>query len=150
MYKRSRMKPSLLALTLLTSLALGQTPAAKPAPVFEVASIKQAGPLDPQRIMSGQQKLGMEVDKAQVNLPSVALNDLILIAFKLKPYQVSGPGWLASGITADRFEVHAKIPDGVSPDQVPEMLQGLLAERFGLKFHWEKTEHNAYALVVGK
>lgn len=138
----------LIFLTAPMSLAFGQD--AKPAPAFEVASVKPAGPLDPQKIMSGQQRIGMQVDNARVDIGSLTLNDLVMIAFKVKPYQVSGPSWLSSGMGAERFEIRAKIPEGVSKDLVPEMLRALLVERFGMKFHWEKTEQNAYALVVGK
>jgi len=144
----------LITLSLPAFLVFAQTPAqdkpAAPAPAFEVASVKPAGPLDPQKIMSGQQKIGMEMDSARVTISSMTLNDVIMVAFKVKPYQVSGPSWLSSGLGAERFEIRAKIPEGGNKDQVREMLQALLVERFGLKFHWEKTEHNAYALVVGK
>lgn len=138
----------LIFLTAPLTLTLAQD--AKPAPAFEVASVKPAGPLDPQKIMSGQQRIGMQVDNARVDISSLTLNELVIIAFKVKPYQVSGPSWLSSGMGAERFEIRAKIPEGVSKEQVPEMLRSLLVERFGMKFHWEKTEHNAYALVVGK
>ncbi len=49
-----------------------------------------------------------------------------------------------------RFEIQAKIPDGVSEDKVPEMLQALLAERFKLVIHRDKKELPVYALIVGK
>jgi uncharacterized protein (TIGR03435 family) len=146
----------LIALTLPIPAAFGQaaapaqTPAAKPALAFEVASVKLAGPLDPQKIMSGQQRIGMESDNARVGLFSMTLNDLIMLAFKVKPYQVSGPNWLGSGLSAERFEIRATIPEGANKDQVPEMLQTLLAERFALQFHRDTVEHNIYALVVGK
>jgi uncharacterized protein (TIGR03435 family) len=125
-------------------LAIGQT-----QPAFEVASIRPAAPLDPQKIMSGQQKIGVQSDNARISINSMTLNDLIMIAFRVKPYQVSGPPWLSSGINAERFDVQATLPPGGS-GQMPEMLQALLAERFGLKVHRETTEHNVYALVVAK
>jgi uncharacterized protein (TIGR03435 family) len=60
--------------------------------------------------------------------------------------QIAGPDWLRSEI----FEIHAKIPEGYSKDQVPEMLQALLADRFQLKAHRENKEQPVYALVVSK
>ena len=143
------------AVTLLVSLTCSQAqaPAEKPAAKrlsFDVASVKLADPLDPQKIMSGQQRIGVQADNARVTISSMTLNDLILIAFKVKSHQVSGPSWLSSGINADRFEVRATIPEGGNKDQYPEMLQTLLEERFGLKFHRERIEQNVYALVVGK
>jgi uncharacterized protein (TIGR03435 family) len=53
-------------------------------------------------------------------------------------------------LTAQRFEIHAKLPSGATEEQVPQMLQALLAERFKLTFHHEQKEQNIYALVVGK
>jgi uncharacterized protein (TIGR03435 family) len=50
----------------------------------------------------------------------------------------------------ERFDVVATLPAGATPAQVPEMLQSLLAERFGLKIHKEKKGFPVYALVVGK
>jgi len=44
----------------------------------------------------------------------------------------------------------AKMPPGANKDQVPEMIQTLLAERFKLEFHRETKEHAAYALTVAK
>ena len=55
---------------------------------FEVASIKPAGPLDPQKIMSGQMKIGMTVDNAQVTINSMALPELIMTAFRIEPFQM--------------------------------------------------------------
>jgi len=53
-------------------------------------------------------------------------------------------------MASERFDVLAKLPEGASRDQVPEMLQALLAERFKLTVHRESKEHAVYALVVGK
>jgi uncharacterized protein (TIGR03435 family) len=129
---------------LAAAAALGQTPAA--ASAFEVASIKPAAPITPQTIMSGKVHVGMTVDAARVDIGNSSLADLIRIAYRVKPYQVSGPGWMSS----ERFDVIATIPEGASSDQVPEMLQALLAERFKLVAHRESKERAVYALVVGK
>jgi uncharacterized protein (TIGR03435 family) len=131
-------------LVLAAGAAAGQTPA--PPPAFEVASVKPAAPLNRGQLLSGQAHVGMKIDAARVDIGSMSLEELIRVAFRVKPYQVSGPDWMASV----RFDVLAKLPEGASAEQVPEMLQALLAERFKLTVHRESKEHAVYALVVGK
>jgi uncharacterized protein (TIGR03435 family) len=59
---------------------------------------------------------------------------------------VQGPDWIDSA----RFDITAKLPDGSSPERIPEMLQALLADRFKLTLHRDTKEHAIYALVAGK
>jgi uncharacterized protein (TIGR03435 family) len=66
-------------------------------------------------------------------------------AYNVKQHQISGPSWLD-----DRYDITAKVPDGVPAEKVPEMLQALLAERFKMVIHKETKEQPVYALVVGK
>jgi uncharacterized protein (TIGR03435 family) len=129
------------------ALLLAQTTAATAHPVaFEVASIKPSAPLDARQVLMGQQRVGMKVDAARIDLANLSLADLIRIAYRVKRYQLAGPDWM----TRERFDVVAKLPEGASPDRAPEMLQQLLAERFELAVHRETKEHAVYALVVGK
>jgi uncharacterized protein (TIGR03435 family) len=139
---------SAAALLLIASIA----PAfAQPPVAFDVASVKLAAPLDPQKIMSGQMRIGMHVDPQRVEINSLSLADLINIAFKTKSYQVVGPAWLTAGpMNADRFDIRATLPAGATTDQVPEMLQALLVERFKLTFHREEKPQDVFALIVGK
>jgi uncharacterized protein (TIGR03435 family) len=116
---------------------------------FEVASIKPAGPLNPAAIQSGKMRVGMKVDGAMVDIGSFSLTDLIRTAYEVKDYQVSGPD-LGSVMTAERFNIQAKIPEGATEKQVPQMLQALLADRFKLVVHRETKDHSVYALVVAK
>jgi uncharacterized protein (TIGR03435 family) len=125
---------------LAAGAAVGQTA------TFEVASVKPAAPLDRSQILSGQMHVGMKIDAARVDIGFMSLAELIRVAYRVKPYQISGPDWMAS----ERFDVLAKLPEGASREQVPEMLQALLAERFKLTVHRESKEHAVYALVVGK
>jgi uncharacterized protein (TIGR03435 family) len=125
---------------LAAGVAMGQTA------TFEVASVKPAAPLGRGELLSGQMHVGMKIDAARVDIGSMSLADLIRVAYRVKPYQVSGPDWMAS----ERFDVLAKLPEGASREQVPEMLQELLADRFKLTVHRESKEHAVYALVVGK
>jgi uncharacterized protein (TIGR03435 family) len=127
-------------LVLAAGAAMAQTAA------FEVASVKPAAPLDRGQILSGEAHVGMKIDAARVDIGSMSLADLIRVAYRVKPYQISGPDWMAS----ERFDVLAKMPEGANREQVPEMLQALLAERFKLTVHRESKEHAVYALVVGK
>src|SRR5438045_2051356 len=106
----------------------------KPPIAFEVASVKLAAPLDPQKIVSGQMRIGMHVDPQRVEINSLSLADLINIAFRTKSYEVVGPAWLtASPMNADRFDIRAAPPEGATTDQVPEMLQALLTNRIKLE-----------------
>jgi uncharacterized protein (TIGR03435 family) len=135
---RSRFVRGIGAGLVLAACALGQT--------FEVASVKPAAPLNAGQILSGQAHVGMRIDAARVDIGSMSLADLIRVAYRVKAYQVSGPDWMGS----ERFDVLAKLPEGASREQVPEMLQALLAERFKLTVHRESKEHAVYALVAGK
>jgi uncharacterized protein (TIGR03435 family) len=64
----------------------------------------------------------------------------------MKAFQINGPAWIDS----DRWDIAAKIPDGVSDEKVPEMLQGLLADRFKMSTRKESKDLPIYALIVGK
>jgi len=129
------------ALLFAAGLAVAQTPLS-----FEVASIKPGGAMDPAAIMAGKMRIGMKIDAARVDIGMLSLSDLIRIAYKVKSYQVQGPEWM----TGERFNISAKLPEGAKEDQVPEMLQTLLAERFKLTIHRQSKEQNVYALVVAK
>jgi uncharacterized protein (TIGR03435 family) len=139
-----------LAIALAASAALAQAPAAAPAETkrweFEVASIKPAAPITPEKVANGQLHVGMTFDKARVDIGFLSLAELIPMAYRVKSYQVSGPSWMPQ----QRFDIVGKMPEGATREQVPDMLQVLLADRFKLTFHRETKEHSMYALVVSK
>ena len=116
------------------------------SPTFEVATIKPSAPLELAAIRSGRAHVGTRIDAARVDIGTASLFRLICAAYKLKPYQVSAPEWLKN--TA--YDIQAKLPRGATASQVPDMLQTLLIERFGLKVHRESKEQPVYALAVAK
>ncbi|HYA16162.1 MAG TPA: TIGR03435 family protein [Bryobacteraceae bacterium] len=116
------------------------------APQFEVASVKPAQPFNPSDAINGKIRIGVRIDAGRVDMSFISLFDLIRSAYEVKAFQISGPDWLNS----TRFDIVAKIPDGVPKERVPAMLKSLLAERFKLATHTEKREHSIYALVAGK
>jgi uncharacterized protein (TIGR03435 family) len=123
-----------------------------PKKSFEVASIKQSAPLDPQKMLSGQQRVGMKMDAGRVDIENWSILELLNAAHKVSPTRLTGPGWAGSfnPLTATRFDIHATFPSGATKDDVPEMLQSLLAERWKLAFHNEQREQQVLALIVGK
>jgi uncharacterized protein (TIGR03435 family) len=125
---------SLLALAPVANCADG-------AMAFEVASVKPAAPQAP-----GRFQISMGGDPGRINYSFVSLKNLIERAYSIKSYQVTGPDWLES----ERFDVVAKLPEGAKQEDVPKMLQTLLAERFKLTIHREQKNLPVYALVVGK
>jgi uncharacterized protein (TIGR03435 family) len=140
--KRRSQTIRLITLSALTAAAMfAQTP--PPRAEFEVASIRPSGPI---LSAADAAQIGMHIDGARVNLTRLSLNDCLAFAYKVKPHQISGPEWMAS----QRFDINAKLPAGSSGDQIPEMMQALLADRFGMKFHREMRDFPVYALVVGK
>lgn len=115
-------------------------------PGFEVANITPAAPPTPELFRSGKIHIGMTVTKTRVDIGGMPLTTLIQQAFRVKPFQVAAPPWAGES----RWDILAKLPDGASEDQVPDMLQGLLADRFKLTIHHEKREQPVYELVVAK
>jgi uncharacterized protein (TIGR03435 family) len=111
------------------------------APGFEVASVKSAAPQQQGMVMTRMGGDAGRVDFANVNLTSVLAR-----AYNLKANQIVGPSWLDS----ERYDIVAKVPEGVNKDQIPAMLQTLLAERFKLTVHKETKETQVYGLTVAK
>jgi uncharacterized protein (TIGR03435 family) len=133
-------------------IATASAQQAAPKKSFDVASIKPSAPLDPQKMLSGQQRVGMKTDAGRVDIENWSIFELLNAAYKISPTRLTGPGWPAglSPFTAARFDIHATFPPGATKDDVPEMLQSLLAERWKLAFHNEAREQQVLALVVAK
>lgn len=110
-------------------------------PEFEVASIRPTDQTNPAQV-----SVGVHVDGAQVSITYFSLKDYIRSAYRIQDYQVQGPDWIAT----ERFDIAAKLPAGATREQVPEMLQTLLEERFKLKSHRDQKEFPVYALLPGK
>jgi uncharacterized protein (TIGR03435 family) len=118
-------------------------------PVFDVASIKPSEPVTPAMVAAGKLHVGMKIDAKRVDIGNFSLMQLICKAYDVKTYQVTGPAWLMA-LNGQRFDIVANLPDGATKEQVPQMLQALLAERFKLAVHRESKDQSVYAMVVGK
>ncbi len=139
--KTHKLGKAVLAATaiLATATVIAQTPSGTPA--FEVASVKVSAPITDGRVM-----VSMGGDPGRINYTGLPLRMLIARAYNVKDYQVTG----LDAFAGDRYDIVATIPPDTPRDQVPLMLQNLLAERFKLKLHREQKEMPVYGLVVGK
>jgi uncharacterized protein (TIGR03435 family) len=115
--------------------------AANANPAFEVATIKPSDPARPGQVVTLR---GVEVITA-----NTTVHDLINLAYWLHPKQLTGgPAWTES----DKFDMTGKpdAPGQPNVDQMKIMIQKLLADRFQLKFHFEKRELPVYAIRIAK
>lgn len=134
------MKSWIISASLLSCcLASGRQPPGEAA--FEVASIRPAKPMP-----MGKMRILMSHDAGMLRYTNVSLKDCIRVGYRVKDFQIKGPDWIGSA----RFDIMAKLPAGSSEDQIPEMLEALLADRFKLKLHHDTKERAIYALVVAK
>lgn len=120
--------------------------AADKLPAFEVSTVK------PTKADEGMMRFMFTPDG--ISLEGTPMRMMLREAFNVENDQIiGGPDWLNSA----RFDVQAK----VSPEDAPKleklnfaqrraMLQQLLIDRFGLKYHHETRELPVYALVVAK
>jgi uncharacterized protein (TIGR03435 family) len=120
-------------------------------PSFEVASVKpsvyRTNAVFGERGAGGGCPTAMRTDQARVEITCATLPMLIGYAYRHSPDRVKGPGWMTAA-GSQRFDISAKLPPGAVRDQIPEMLQALLAERFKLVLHQGSTRGETYALVV--
>ena len=124
-----------MALVSLVSPLVAQEPA------FEVASIRPSPDTPPAAGVAG-----VHITKQQVRFAYLSLRDYISIAYTVPVHLVSGPEW----INTTRFDIAAKLPDGLAETQFPQLIQTLLRDRFKLQAHREKRESPVYALEVAK
>jgi uncharacterized protein (TIGR03435 family) len=110
-----------------------------------VAVVKPSPPFSLEKITSGRVHAG-RISGSRVNFEFVSLPDLLAYGFRVKPYQIAGPAWMRDG----RWDIDAKLPEGESPERLPEMVLDLLVERFKLVSHHENRENQVYELVVEK
>ena len=114
----SVMKLPIAVLPALTVLCA--TLAAQSSPRFDVASIKSSAE------QGTADAVGLRITGSQVRITSLSLRDYIAMAYSTRPAQVIVADWAAQ----ERFDIAGNLPDGASRDQVPAMLQALLADRF--------------------
>jgi uncharacterized protein (TIGR03435 family) len=84
----------------------------------------------------------------------VPLGDMIAFAYDLpRQHVLGGPDWLQSRrLTAfQTFQIEARAKDpSATREQLRQMFQTLLADRFHLDVHWERRDFAGHVLAVGK
>jgi uncharacterized protein (TIGR03435 family) len=141
-----------IVMLLASRAAFGQVASGQPAPArpeFEVASIKPAPPPGDGKMVFrfGNSGGPGSRDPGLFACTNCTLSMLVLQAYELKPYQLSGG---PSFFSTERFNISAKVPEKTTKEQYLQMQQNLLADRFGLKIHREQKEMPVYELVVAK
>jgi uncharacterized protein (TIGR03435 family) len=130
------LKTFLLFLIAVPATCIANAQNAPAQPQFEVASVKRAD----------ECRFNRSIDPGSIALLGIPLKPVLMEAFKVRADQIEGPSWLET----DCFDISAKLPEGATLDQLPTMLQALLAERFKLVARKEDRPRSGYALVVDK
>lgn len=87
-----------------------------------------------------------EVSPGNLRMRDVTAATCIKFAYSVLDSQISGPEWLQT----EHFDIIAKADGPVAPDQLKLMMQSLLGDRFGLRFHRQEKELRSYLMTVAK
>ncbi len=117
--------------------------AAACAQEFDVASVKPSALQTGRFTMTGGPGTS---DPGRINYTNIPLRRVLLNAYDLSNYQITGPDWLDS----QRFDIAATIPAGATKPQFQAMLRNLLAARFQMTVHRESRELAVYVLIPAK
>jgi uncharacterized protein (TIGR03435 family) len=125
----------------LLSFFLLVAPVAWPAePQFEVASIKP-------NVSTERNSTWRFTPGGHFAGENISPKFLITTAYSIRDFQISGaPGWIDS----EKYDILAKGEGNPSPEQIRTMLQGLLRDRFKLKYHRVMKQAPVYSLVAAK
>lgn len=113
---------------------------------FEVASIRPAADTEPQGMIRPQ--------GSQILFSSFSLQDLLVTAWQLPTGAMLGnaPPWLDHV----RYTILVKLPPDIdgrtvfqNQDQLDNMLQKLLVDRFQIKYHWGEQTQDGWMLLPG-
>jgi bla regulator protein blaR1 len=123
-------------------------PREEPRPTrFDAASVKVAPPL------SG----GVTVVRKLFGGPGTqnpglvagdrcTLTEMLVMAYGLETYQFAR----SAALEENFFTLEARVPHNAIASDIRVMMQTLLAERFGLRAHWEKRNQPGYELTAAK
>jgi uncharacterized protein (TIGR03435 family) len=113
---------------------------------FDAASIKPGPTRPPDKIDPAPPGGPGTSDPGRVRYTLISLKSLLMKAYDVKSFQISGPDWLGS----ERFDIEATMPPATTQEQFQAMLQNLLADRFNVSIHHERRELPIYSLVIAK
>jgi uncharacterized protein (TIGR03435 family) len=148
----SKLRTIGMALWLFTGALPAQSPVA-----FEVATVKPGQPGAGVRgschgIDSRYSPTDAAPPLGRCVITDGRLGHLLFIAYRLHSMSFvdGGPDWVKSG--EDRYTIEAKAedPTKATEQQLYQMLQALLTERFNLKLHKETRYLPGFALMVAK
>jgi uncharacterized protein (TIGR03435 family) len=142
------MRNAILFVLILAARLFVATAHAQPSGTltFEVATVKPAEEPEPGKpMMIGIRGGPGSADPGQIR-GTVTLSMLLMTAYDVKAYQITGPSWL----NIERYEVIAKVPTGATKDQVRVMWQNLLADRFGLTLHHQSKIFPVEEMEIAK
>jgi uncharacterized protein (TIGR03435 family) len=133
------------------SLCAALTALAVQAQSFEVASIKPHPRAADAPVFKNPDVNPIQISGNRVTLQMIGLKGLVMAAYKVKEYQVSGgPAW--SSAIDSAYDIEARTAGAAAPGmvQVQLMLQSLLADRFHLKLRRESKRIPVYNLAVAQ
>ena len=115
---------------------------------FDVVSVKPKGDKVPVQLPDGRWTLNivpLRYTPGRVTWTN-SLDVFIEHAYSLSDWELEGPSWIHSLI----YELEAKFPPETNMATARLMFRTMLAERFGLQFHWESRKTPGYVVSVGK
>ena len=114
---------------------------AQPCSTFDVASIKP----NTSGVGGGYPELAPGGKRFTAR--NLLMLEIMVSAYDVSPLQISG---IPSAFFQERYDIDATCEQPMTKEQLPHLLQVLLAERFHLSIHRELKEQPVYALALAK
>jgi len=132
---------SRLVLGVLAIASLSNELKAQSCDTFDVASIK----VNTSLLGGGYPELAP--GGRRFTATNQLLLELIMSAYEVSPLQISG---IPNALLRERYDIEATCEQPITKEQLPHLLQVLLAERFHLSIHRDLKEQAVYALILRK
>jgi len=116
-------------------------------PAFEVASITPCKPGTPEPPGEHMGLVQFTSPGGRFTARATSVKYLLEWAYGIQsPQHAGGPAWLGT----DRYDMVATAEGNPTDDQMKQMVQTLLADRFQMKLHHETEELSVYVISLGK
>lgn len=137
-----------VALWLAAVVAVGRLCAqgTTPAKEFEVVSIRPEKELTMEERIATVRSRRPQISPDSVRMSYETMAQILQRAFGIAKSQVVAPDWAEF----QHFSIAAKLPDGATQGDVPEMLKSMLLARFHMTYHTEVRNTRALVLTLAK